>query len=63
MKKYFFSILCISILYVKSQTIWTIGPMIHFNFGEDKLKVSYNIEAAYWNYAKFPWSVDFAVEF
>ena len=63
MKKYFFSILCISIFYIKSQTIWTIGPMIHFNFGEDKLKVSYNIEAAYWNYSKFPWSVDFALEF
>jgi len=47
-----------------SQEIWTIGPMLHVNFGGgEKRSTSFAIEAAYWNAIKFPYSVDFAVEF
>lgn len=46
-----------------SQEIWTIGPMLHVNFGGEKRSTSFAIEAAYWNLNKFYHSVDFAVEF
>jgi hypothetical protein len=50
-----------------SQTIWTVGPMLHVNFGgkegEKKVKVSYALEFAYWNFSRFPYSFDFAAEF
>ena len=49
--------------WVKSQSIWTIGPMLHVNFGADKIRCSYNFEVAYWNHSAFPWSIDFALEF
>jgi hypothetical protein len=37
--------------------------MLHINFGGEKRSTSFAIEAAYWNISKFPYSVDFAVEF
>jgi hypothetical protein len=46
-----------------SQEIWTVGPMLHVNFGRGKPTVSFAIEVAYWNVAKFPHSVDFGIEF
>jgi hypothetical protein len=46
-----------------AQEIWTIGPMLHVNFGGEKRSTSFSIEAAYWNINKFIYSVDFAVEF
>jgi hypothetical protein len=46
-----------------AQEIWTVGPMLHVNFGRGKPTVSFAIEAAYWNVAKFPHSVDFGIEF
>ena len=46
-----------------SQQIWTIGPMVHFNFGVEKPTVSYGIEGAYWNFDHFFHSVDAGIEF
>jgi hypothetical protein len=46
-----------------SQTIWTVGPMIHFNIGGKQKQFSYSLEFAYWNFSHFPYSVDFAAEF
>lgn len=45
------------------QSAWTIGPMLHFNISEKKVKPSFAIEAAYWNYTIVPYSVDMAIEF
>jgi hypothetical protein len=46
-----------------SQEVWTIGPMLHFNFGGEKRTTSFAIEAAYWNIKSFPYSLNFAIEF
>ena len=46
-----------------AQEIWSIGPMLHFNFGGEKPRTTFSIETAYWNIDAFPYSVDFAVEF
>jgi hypothetical protein len=46
-----------------AQEIWTIGPMMHVNFGRGKPTVSLAIEAAYWNVRGVPHSVDFGIEF
>jgi len=43
--------------------VWTIGPMLHFNFGNKGIHASYGLELAYWNYEHFPYSVDFGFEF
>lgn len=48
---------------VLAQEIWSIGPMLHINFGGEKRTTSFAIEAAYWNIDRFPYSVDFAIEF
>ena len=48
---------------VEAQTIWTIGPMLHVNFGDEKTVCSWNMEVAYWNFSGFPWSVDMGLEF
>jgi len=64
-----FKILTASFLFalgmkVNAQTIWTVGPMLHVNFGGGQKKsVSFAVEAAYWNVAKWPYSFDFAIEF
>jgi len=50
-------------LNVLAQEIWTVGPMLHVNFGREKPTVSVAIEAAYWNVTTFPYSVDFGIEF
>ena len=65
MKKSFLILLSIILVsgFIKAQTIWTIGPMLHVNFGEGKTRCSYSLETAYWNFSGFPWSVDFAMEF
>src|SRR5687768_7025122 len=46
-----------------AQSIWTIGPMLHVNFGAGKVRPSVALECAYWNFDGFPYSVDFAAEF
>ena len=49
---------------ISAQSIWTIGPMLHVNFGGGQKKsVSFALETAYWNVAGWPYSVDFGVEF
>lgn len=47
----------------KAQSIWTAGPMLHININDKKLKCSYSLEVAYWNFKGFPWSIDGAIEF
>lgn len=48
---------------VYAQTIWTVGPMLHINFGGEKTRASWGLEFAYWNFAHFPYSIDMAAEF
>jgi hypothetical protein len=50
-------------LHALAQEIWTIGPMLHLNFGRGKPSVSFALEGAYWNVSNFPYSVDFGIEF
>ena len=57
------ALLCVVNLNVLAQEIWTVGPMLHVNFGREKPTVSFAIEAAYWNITTFPYSVDFGIEF
>lgn len=46
-----------------AQTIWSAGPMVHFNFGNHQTRVSFGLEFAYWNFSHFPYSIDFCTEF
>jgi hypothetical protein len=57
------SCFCIISTNVVGQSLWTIGPMLHVNFGGEKRTVSFTLEAAYWNVSQFPYSVDFGIEF
>lgn len=57
------SLLSIASLTTLAQEVWTIGPMLHVNFGRGKPTVSFAIEAAYWNITNVPHSVDFGIEF
>lgn len=67
--KYLKTLLTISVLLIlkshdaTAQDIWTIGPMLHVNFGGEKPTVSFAIEGAYWNVKNIPYSVDFGIEF
>lgn len=57
------SLLAMASLHARAQEVWTIGPMLHVNFGEEKPTVSFAMEVAYWNVRSFPHSVDFGLEF
>lgn len=46
-----------------SQTVWTIGPMLHYNFGGEKRHFSWAVELAYWNVKNVPYSIDGGIEF
>lgn len=59
-------IISLFLLYVVSssaQEIWTIGPMLHINFGAEKRTTSFTIEAAWWKVKGVPHSLDFGIEF
>lgn len=45
------------------QEVWTIGPMLHYNFGGEKRHFSWAIELAYWNIKNIPYSLDGGIEF
>ncbi len=45
------------------QEVWTIGPMLHYNFGGEKRHFSWAIELAYWNIKNVPYSIDGGIEF
>ena len=45
------------------QEVWTIGPMLHYNFGGEKNHFSWAIELAYWNVKNVPYSIDGGIEF
>ncbi len=48
----------------QAQEVWTVGPMLHVNFGAgEKIRTSFSIEGAYWNLDNFYHSVDFGIEF
>lgn len=61
-KRIFIVWFCFFVKISCSQTIWSIGPMLHVNIGNQKVKCSWNVEAAYWNFSAFPWSIDMAIE-
>lgn len=46
-----------------SQEVWTIGPMLHYNFGGEKRHFSWAVELAYWNIKNVPYSFDAGIEF
>jgi hypothetical protein len=45
------------------QMVWTIGPMLHYNFGGEKRHFSFAMELAYWNIKNVPYSIDGGIEF
>jgi len=46
-----------------AQTVWTIGPMLHYSFGGEKRHFSFAMELAYWNIKNVPYSFDGGIEF
>jgi hypothetical protein len=40
-----------------------IGPMLHFNFGNEGFNVSGGIEWSYWNWEVIPYGVDAGIEY
>ena len=60
---FYFLVILFSSSFSFSQTLWTVGPMLHINLGKEKPTMSYGLEFAYWNSSHFPYSVDMAVEF
>ncbi len=42
---------------------FSIGPMLHLNIGEKPNRLSFGLEAAYWNLEKFPAGLDVGMEF
>ncbi|MBN8695731.1 MAG: hypothetical protein J0L87_04305 [Bacteroidetes bacterium] len=63
-KTILFSIIILSISSkMLGQSVWTIGPMFHYNFGGEKRHFSFAIETAYWNIKNFPYSIDAGIEF
>lgn len=46
-----------------AQEVWTIGPMLHYNFGGEKRHFSWAVELAYWNIKNVPYSFDAGIEF
>lgn len=48
---------------INAQSLWTIGPMFHYNFGGEKRHFSFAIETAYWNLKNFYYSIDGGIEF
>ena len=57
------TLLITTVFQANAQEIISVGPMVHFNIGSGKIKTSYGLEIAYWNYRHFPYSVDFGVEY
>jgi len=46
-----------------AQSLWTIGPMVHWNIGNKMTRASWGVEFAYWNWNHFPYSIDGGMEF
>ncbi|WP_242929465.1 hypothetical protein [Pontibacter vulgaris] len=48
---------------VKAQDAFSVGPMLHYNFGSKKPKISWGVEAAVWWYENgFPVSGNFGFD-
>ncbi|MCC9169124.1 hypothetical protein, partial [Pontibacter harenae] len=48
---------------LRAQDIFSVGPMLHYNFGQKKPKVSWGIEASLWWYEnQFPISTNFGFD-
>lgn len=68
-KHYLFSLLgllgsCLTTLPVQAQHVYTVGPMLHYNFGgNSKGQFSFGMEASYWNAFNFPYGMDLGVDF
>ena len=46
-----------------SQTVFMLGPIVHFNFGEHKPRISYGFECSYWDVRYFNYGVDVGAEY
>lgn len=46
----------------EERTAFSIGPMVHFNFGQNKMLVSFALEASLWTFDPFPASIDLGLE-
>lgn len=57
------SVFSLSLIFAQRRQVYMIGPMVHFNIGEGKVRTSWGLEMSYWNYEGFPYSVDFGLEF
>lgn len=59
----FFLVLALVPIFSRAQGAFTIGPTLHYNIGEKPNRLSFGVEAAYWNLEKFPAGVDVGWEF
>lgn len=63
-KALFLYLLMTTSLCAHAQEVWTVGPMLHINFGGgEKISTSFAVEGAYWNLSGFYHSVDVGFEF
>ncbi|MEI7596229.1 MAG: hypothetical protein WCK02_10815 [Bacteroidota bacterium] len=49
-------------IFAQPTSVWLVGPMLHINFGGEKVRVSGGIEVSRWNTSHFPYGYDFGVE-
>ena len=64
MKKVFLVFLMmITGTFVSAQSTWSIGPMLHWNIGDKKVRTTFGVEFSYWNWRHFPYSIDGGVDF
>jgi len=65
-KVLFLTVFLLAVFLPKS--IWaqgalTIGPMLHLNIGEKPNRLSFGVEAAYWNLEMFPAGINLSINF
>lgn len=46
----------------QTKEVFMFGPMLHLNFGGEKMRISVALELSYWNYENFPYSFDGGLE-
>lgn len=58
----FMLVLNVNKIQAQYNEIFTLGPMLHLNIGGEKIRPSFGLEFAYWNYNDFPYSMDFGFD-
>ncbi len=56
-------IICNIPVKAQREQVWMIGPMVHFNISEKKMRPSFAIELSWWDYTHWPYSLDAGIEF